>query len=60
MLHTEIIEHARKLYDAHGDKAEWEAAQKSKMYRHNGNLKLAREWHKIREAIHQMRGARTR
>ena len=56
MQTTEIHEHARKLLDAHGDKAELEAAQNARKFKESGDLKQADHWQKIRTAIHQMRG----
>ncbi|MGI9531437.1 hypothetical protein [Lutimonas sp.] len=56
MQTTEIIEHARKLLDAHGDKAEVEAAQNARKFKEKGDLEQADHWQKIRAAIHQMRG----
>jgi len=53
----EIHESARKLYEAHGDKAEFEAAQKARQLKENGKEDEAADWQKIREAIAQMRGA---
>lgn len=53
----EIHESARKLYQAHGDKAELEAAQKARQLRESGKEDEAADWRKIREAIAQMRGA---
>jgi len=52
----EVQEHARKLLDAHGDKAEYEAAQKAKHFKLEGDQKQAGDWMKIREVINQMRG----
>lgn len=48
----EIHEFARKLLEAHGDKAEQEAAQKAHQFKKEGDEKQARDWMKIREAIH--------
>jgi hypothetical protein len=52
------VQYARSLYDAHGDKAEAEAAQKAVAARTGGNLKDAEKWDKIRMAIKELRGAR--
>ncbi|MEM8689761.1 MAG: hypothetical protein AAGF81_20735 [Pseudomonadota bacterium] len=51
-----IQEHARRLYEAHGDKAEYEAAQKARMHDERGEPEEAESWRKVREAISQMRG----
>ncbi len=56
MSGVDIQEHARKLYEAHGDKAEHEAAQKASQARDAGDSTLAEEWQKVREAIHELRG----
>ena len=56
MQSTEINEHARKLFEAHGDKAELEAAQKASKCKEEGDQKQAEDWEKIRTAIRQMRG----
>jgi hypothetical protein len=53
----EIQESARKLYQAHGDKAEFEAAQKARHFKDVGNAEEAEDWKRIREVIAQMRGA---
>ena len=53
---SEIIEYARALYEAHGDKAEAEAAQKAKQYDEAGNAEEAETWRAIRNAISQLRG----
>lgn len=55
----EIHESARKLYQAHGDKAELEAAQKARKLREAGHEDEAADWQRIREAIAQIRGAGT-
>lgn len=56
MLATEIQEHARKLFEAHGDKAVAEAAQKAKSLEDSGAADEARIWRKIEAALKQMRG----
>ncbi len=53
---VEIQEAAQMLYAAHGDRAEYEAAQKARMKKETGNIDQARDWQRIREAIAQMRG----
>jgi len=50
-----IVEHARQLLEAHGDKAEAEAAQKAAAREAEGKTEEAENWRKIRAAIHQMR-----
>ena len=54
MKKTEI---AHALYRAHGDKAEFEAAQKEREQRTAGNEDEAAYWRAIRGSIRQMRGA---
>ncbi len=56
MLATEIQEHARKLYQAHGEKAVVEAAQKAKSLEETGSTDDARTWRRIEAALMQMRG----
>ncbi len=51
-----IQEHAHRLYQAHGDKAEFEAAQKARMHEEKGETDEAESWRKVREVINQMRG----
>ncbi len=50
-----IVEHARQLLAAHGDKAEAEAAQKAGEKEAEGKLEEAETWRRIRVAIHEMR-----
>jgi regulator of protease activity HflC (stomatin/prohibitin superfamily) len=56
MLATEIQEHARRLLEAHGDKAVAEAAQKAKALEDSGAADDAKVWRKIEAALKQMRG----
>ena len=56
MESTKILEHARALYAAHGDKAEAEAAQKAKQYADAGDEAQSETWARIRKAISEMRG----
>ncbi len=56
-MHTiEIQEHARKLLDAHGDKAVLEAAQKARELEEAGDSEQAEAWRRIEAALMQMRG----
>ena len=55
---TKIAEYARALYEAHGDRAEAEAAQKAKRCDEEGNSAEADTWRAVRTAISEMRGAR--
>ena len=54
---TKVAEYARALYEAHGNKAEAEAAQKAKHYEESGNEREAENWRAIRAAIRELRGA---
>ena len=54
---SKISEYARALYDAHGDKAEAEAAQKAKHHEDAGEVKEAANWRAVRAAIREIRGA---
>lgn len=58
MLATEIQDHARKLLDAHGDKAIVEAAQKARKFEDQGDKAQAETWRRIEAALMQMRGPR--
>ena len=57
MDHKDLVQYARSLYDAHGDKAEAEAAQKAATAKDAGNLDDAETWDKIRLHIRELRGA---
>jgi len=52
-----IAEYARSLFEAHGDKAEAEAAQKMTQAEEAGNEAETEDWRKIREAVRAIRGA---
>ncbi len=56
MQAMEIQEHARKLRDAHGEKATAEAAQKAKAYERQGDAEQAQTWRRIELALRQMQG----
>jgi len=56
MLAMEIQEHARKLLDAHGDKALVEAAQKAKALEAQGDTEQAQTWRRIEAALRQIQG----
>ena len=55
MEFLELREAARRLYDAHGGKSEFEAAQKARICREKGALDEAADWQRIRELIAEMR-----
>ena len=56
MLAMEIQEHARKLLDAHGEKALAEAAQKAKAFEAQGDKEQAQTWRRIEAALREMQG----
>lgn len=55
MKHSEIVDYAHRLYAAHGDKAEAEAAQNVKRHEAAGEEAEAADWRRIRESIHELR-----
>jgi len=55
---SKVAEYARALFDAHGDRAEAEAAQKAKHHEDAGEAKEAEIWRAVRAAIREMRGPR--
>lgn len=57
MLQTEIHEHARKLKDAHGDKALAEAARKATELEEQGKPDAASDWRRVEAALREMQGA---
>lgn len=58
MDHKDLVQYARSLYDAHGDKAEAEAARKAAAARETGEAEDAAKWDKIRGHIKELRGPR--
>lgn len=54
---SKINEYARSLYDAHGDAAEAEAAQRARKHEEAGEAQQAEDWRAIQAAIREMRGA---
>lgn len=54
---SKVTEYARALYEAQGDKAEADAAQKAKKHEEAGEVKEAADWRAIRAAIREIRGA---
>lgn len=54
---SKVAEYARALFEAHGDKAEAEAAQKAKHHEDAGEAKEAQVWRAVRAAIREIRGA---
>lgn len=59
MQNTDIHDFARKLREAHGPKAEAEAAQKVKGFQEAGDTVQAENWQRIRDVLLQMRGPGT-
>jgi hypothetical protein len=56
-MHTiEVQEHARKMFEALGPKAEAEAAQKARALEEKGNKAQADDWRRIEGALRLMRG----
>jgi hypothetical protein len=56
MSTVEIDDYARRLYEAHGDRAEYEAAQKAKDADAKGEADTAEQWRLVREKIRILRG----
>jgi len=57
MLGQNVADYARALYEAHGDAAEAEAAQKMRAAEADGNAEELDQWRAIREAVRALRGA---
>jgi hypothetical protein len=57
MRETDIADYAKRLLDAHGGKAEAEAAAKVREFEQSKDNEQAETWRKIRAAISEMRGA---
>lgn len=57
MRENEIIDYARRLLEAHGDKAEAEAAQKMRELEAQNDAKQVETWRKIRSAITELRAS---
>lgn len=53
---SEIGDYAHRLYAAHGDRAEYEAAQKVLEAERRKDPGQADDWRRIREAIRGLRG----
>ncbi len=53
---VEIHDCAQRLYHAHGDKAEFEAARNAQELEEKGQGVDAKDWNRVRKAIAQMRG----
>ena len=57
MLGEKVADYARALYEARGDKAEADAAQKMAAAEEAGNADEAKQWQAVREAVRALRGA---
>ena len=55
MNETEIFDYARRLFEAHGGKAEAEAVQKEQAAKDAGKPGEAEDWNRIRLAIRQLK-----
>lgn len=53
----QTAQYARALYEAHGDKAEAEAAAKMNEAEAAGRADEASDWHDVRTAVRALRGA---
>jgi hypothetical protein len=53
-----IHDYARRFIGAHGDKAEFEAAQRATICERQGEKDQADDWRRIQAAIKEMRGPR--
>lgn len=53
---TQVDDYANRLLTAHGDRAEYEAAQKAKSCEEAGNGDQAEQWRRVREKIRILRG----
>jgi hypothetical protein len=53
---TQVDDYAHRLYSAHGDRAEYEAAQKAKECEESGKTEEAEQWRQVRQKIRILRG----
>ena len=58
MHEQDIQDLARQLYEAHGEKALVEAAQKARSFEEQGDVEEAKTWRHIEAAIMLMHGPR--
>lgn len=56
MQMTMADDYARRLYTAHGDRAEFEAAQRARECEIQGRHETAEQWREIRSRIRLIRG----
>ncbi len=54
----QVTDYASRLVSAHGDKAIIEVSQKMRDCEAQGKHDEARDWARVRETIHRMRGPR--
>lgn len=57
MRENEVIDYARRLLEAHGDKAEAEAARKVREFEQQNDQAQLDTWKKIRTAITELRAS---
>ncbi len=53
---TMVDDYARRLYSAHGDRAEFEAAQRARECEDQGRYETAEQWRQVRSRIRILRG----
>jgi hypothetical protein len=53
---VDLQDYARRLFDAHGDKALAEAAQKARALEEQGRREEAEQWRRVEEIIKETRG----
>jgi hypothetical protein len=58
MQEVDIQDYARQLFEAHGNKAVAEAAQKARAFEDQGNGDEAKTWRRIEAALKEMLGPR--
>jgi hypothetical protein len=56
MQTNQIDDYAQRLYTAHGDKAEYEAAQRARDCDAQGKRDTAEQWRQVRARIRLLRG----
>jgi hypothetical protein len=56
MQMSQIDDYAQRLYNAHGNKAEYEAAQRACDCEARGNRETAEQWRQVRARISLLRG----
>ena len=58
MQMMQVHDYARRLYEAHGDRAELEAAQKATALEAAGDKAQAETWRRVQRSIKEMRGGK--